>query len=189
MLPSQWGVCIAAMLRLMLLRHAKSSSAADGLDDRERPLTRRGERAAQAMGRFMTANALLPDLVLCSPARRARDTWKLAAEEFKAAPRLIVEEPLYDFGGGDRLIDVIRAGGAKSATLLLIGHNPSIERAALRLSAKGDRRLKDRMQAKYPAGALAVIAFSIAEWTQLAGNEGELLHFIRPRDIMTESAD
>src|ERR687890_227229 len=99
------------MLRLMLLRHAKSSWADPGRDDRDRPLSPRGVRAARSMGRVMRERALIPDLVLCSPARRARDTWKLAAEELKAKPRLLIEEAIYDFGNGGRLWEAVRARG------------------------------------------------------------------------------
>jgi phosphohistidine phosphatase len=177
------------MLRLMLLRHAKSSWTEPGLDDMDRPLTRRGERTAQAMGRVMAAKRLLPDLVLCSPARRARDTWKLAAEEIKTAPRLIVEDAIYDFGNGGRLIEAVRRTGGKAKTVLVVGHNPSMERSAARLVSSGGGKLKERLEKKYPTGALAVIAFDLADWAGLAEGKGELQHFIRPKDIMGEAAD
>ncbi|MGQ0486453.1 MAG: SixA phosphatase family protein [Hyphomicrobiales bacterium] len=175
------------MLRLMLFRHAKSSWTEPGLDDMDRPLTRRGQRAAQAMGRVMAAKRLLPDLVLCSPARRARDTWKLAAEEIKTAPKLIVEDAIYDFGNGGRLIEAVRRVGDKARTVLVVGHNPSMERAAARLAGGGDKKLRERIEQKYPTAALAVIAFDLAGWSGLAECKGEVQHFIRPKDIMGEA--
>src|SRR6476659_2044205 len=125
------------MLRLMLLRHAKSSWTDPGREDRDRPLSARGIEAAPAMGAFMRKEKLVPDLVLCSPAKRARDTWKLVSETLNAAPRLLVEESIYDFGNGGRLLEALRrkCNGAKS--VLLIGHNPSLERLTLRLIGKG----------------------------------------------------
>jgi phosphohistidine phosphatase len=173
----------------MLLRHAKSSWTEPGLDDMDRPLTPRGRRAAQAMGRVMAAKRLLPDLVLCSPARRARDTWKLAAEELKTAPKLIVEDAIYDFGDGGRLIEAVRRMGDGAKTVLVVGHNPAMERAAVRLAGGGGRKLRERIDRKYPTAALAVIAFDLADWTGLAEGKGELQHFIRPKDIMGEAAD
>lgn len=177
------------MLRLMLFRHAKSSWTDPGLADMDRPLTRRGQRAAQAMGRVMAAKRLVPDLVLCSPARRARDTWKLAAEEIKTAPKLIVEDAIYDFGNGGRLIEAVRRVGDKAGTVLVVGHNPSMERAAARLAGSGDKKLRERIEQKYPTAALAVIAFDLAGWSGLAESKGELQHFIRPKDIMGEAGD
>jgi phosphohistidine phosphatase len=177
------------MLRLMLLRHAKSSWTDPGADDKDRPLTPRGRRAAQAMGRVMAAKRLLPDLVLCSPARRARDTWKLVAEEIKTAPKLIVEDAIYDFGNGGRLIDAVRRAGGKAKIVLVVGHNPSMERSAARLAGKSDDKLRERLEKKYPTGALAVIAFDIADWQDLSDGEGDIEHFIRPKDIMGDAAD
>ncbi len=177
------------MLRLMLLRHAKSSWTEPGVDDMDRPLTPLGERAAQAMGRVMAAKQLLPDIVLCSPARRARDTWKLVAEEIRTAPRLIVEAAIYDFGNGGRLIEAVRRAGDGARTVLVVGHNPSMERGAARLAGKSGGKLKERLEKKYPTGALAVIAFDLADWQGLNDGEGELQHFIRPKDIMGETAD
>src|SRR5215470_2655109 len=96
----------SSMLRLFLLRHAKSSWTDPGVGDLDRPLNARGLRAATAMGRFMRANRLNPELVLCSPARRARETWKLVAEELRTAPRVIIDDGIYDFGNGGRLLEV-----------------------------------------------------------------------------------
>ncbi|CAN5363379.1 histidine phosphatase family protein [soil metagenome] len=174
------------MLRLMLLRHAKSSWTDPASDDRDRPLSGRGHKAAAVMGAFMRREKLIPELVLCSPARRARDTWKLASGELRAAPRTIVEDGLYDFGNGGRVLDAIRdkAEGAKS--LLIVGHNPSIERLALRLVGKGTATLKDQLERKYPTGALSVIDFKTDAWKEIGDGAGRLVSFTRPRDLVRE---
>jgi phosphohistidine phosphatase len=176
------------MLQLLLLRHAKSSWGDPGLDDRDRKLSARGKAAAQAMGRTMRQRKLVPDLVLCSPARRARDTWSLAAEELKVAPRLQSEEDVYDFGNGGKLVDLIRAKGGKAKSLLLVGHNPSMERLAQRLSGKGDKKLRERLEKKYPTGALSVFEADIPSWEAFADEVFALTHFIRPKDIMAEAS-
>lgn len=172
------------MLRLLLLRHAKSSWTDPGRDDRDRPLSSRGIEAAPAMGAFMRKKELIPDLVLCSPARRARDTWKLVSEGLNAAPRLVIEEAIYDFGNGGRLLEALRhkANGAKS--VLVIGHNPSLERLALRLIGKGDHSLKERIAKKYPTGALTVLEFKASDWKTIKDAEGQLVSFTRPKDVM-----
>lgn len=172
------------MLQLLLLRHAKSSWAEAGLDDRDRPLTERGKEAARAMGVEMAELGLLPDLVICSPAKRARDTWKIVAEQLKTSPRTLIDEAVYDFGNGGRLLATVCAQGDTSKSLMVVGHNPSMERLALRLATTGDSRLLGRMQQKFPTAALAVIRFDLAAWAEVAEGGGELIHFLRPKDIM-----
>src|SRR5947209_1834046 len=172
------------MLRLMLLRHAKSSWTDPGRDDRDRSLSVRGQKAAPAIGAFMRKEKLIPDLVLCSPARRARDTWKLVAETLKAAPKLIVDDAIYDFGNGGKLLDSLRHKGNGAKVVLLIGHNPSLERLALRLIGKGDAGLKERIAKKYPTGALAVLEFKAADWKAIKDAEGQLVSFTRPKDVL-----
>jgi phosphohistidine phosphatase len=174
------------MLRLMLLRHAKSSWTDPGLDDRQRPLSPRGEKAAPAMGTFMRRRELIPDLVLCSPARRARETWRLMAKEVPEAPVPSVEEAVYDFGNGGRLLEAVRRRGDKARSVLVVGHNPSIERLALRLVKDSDPDLVARMTHKYPTGALAVIDFAAPNWRDIGETAGKLASFTRPKDVMKE---
>ena len=175
------------MLQLMLLRHAKSSWTAAGLADAARPLTGRGKAAARAMGREIAARGLKPDLVLCSPARRARDTWKIAAAQLKSSPRVLVEDAIYDFGNGGRVLSAIFAGAGPVKSVLVVGHNPSLERLAARLSVSGDARLRARIERKYPTASLAVIHFTADDWGKIADQGGELRHFIRPKDLVDES--
>jgi phosphohistidine phosphatase len=169
----------------MLLRHAKSSWADNGLDDRARPLSKRGLSAAPAMGAFMRREGLIPDLVLCSPARRAHETWKLACKELKAAPATLVEEAIYDFGNGGRLLDAVRSRANGARHVLIVGHNPSIERLALRL-AGGDSKLAKVIARKYPTGALAVIDFDARDWREAGDGKGVLASFTRPADLVKE---
>ena len=114
------------MLNLMLLRHAKSSWAETGQADLDRPLNERGKRSAAAVGRYMASNGLVPQLVLCSPATRARETWTLAAAELKASPAVLVAAEIYDFGDGKALMECLRHKVGAAQSVLLVGHNPSI---------------------------------------------------------------
>lgn len=175
------------MLRLFLFRHAKSSWTDPGLDDEDRPLNPRGQKAAPLIGRFLRAHKLVPDLVLCSPARRARDTWKLASAELGTAPRLIIEEALYDFGNGGRILDTVRSKADAAKSVMVVGHNPSIERLAQRLIGKGDAKLRKRLADKYPTGALAMITFDAVDWHRVEDGKGTLSVFIRPRDLVKEA--
>ena len=172
------------MLNLMLLRHAKSTRPATGLEDIDRPLTGRGKRAAAAMGDYMAANKLLPDLVLCSPARRAKDTWKIVAKKLVASPKILFEQDIYDFGDGEALLNCLRRHAGEAKSILLVGHNPSIEGLAQRLARKGDKKIRSRLQTKYPTGALAVITLDARSWPTVAEGAGTLARFVRPKDIM-----
>ncbi len=177
------------MLTLMLLRHAKSSWSDAQTADLDRPLSPRGRHAAQAMGRFIVSENLAPDLVLCSPARRARETWKYVAAELKSAPKVIIEETIYDFGNGSRLLDALRKRAGTAKRVMIVGHNPSMERVAVRLATTGDEKLRGRLARKYPTAALAVIGFEASAWDQLPESGGSLERFVRPKDIQADPAD
>ncbi|MGB8314215.1 MAG: histidine phosphatase family protein, partial [Aestuariivirga sp.] len=174
------------MLQLLLLRHAKSSWAEAGLDDTDRPLTKRGKEAARAIGGEMEALGLRPDLVICSPAKRARDTWSIVAKQLKTSPRMLIDGTVYDFGDGGPLLAAVCAQGGATKSLMVVSHNPSMERLALRLATTGDPKFLGRMQKKFPTAALAVIRFDLATWAEVAEGGGELVRFLCPKDIMAE---
>jgi phosphohistidine phosphatase len=115
------------MPRLILLRHAKSDWPA-GVDDLRRPLADRGIGDASAAG-VALAELGEPDLVLCSPARRTRQTWQLVREELSGRPSFRVVPAIY--GADEReLLDVIQALGDDGRAVLVIGHNPTMQGVA-----------------------------------------------------------
>lgn len=171
------------MLQLLLLRHAKSSWDEPGLEDVQRPLNERGRKDAKSMGETMAELGLAPNLVLCSPAERTRQTWDLLRASLAKSPPAIFEAALYDFGMGDGLQETIAEQGGVATSMLVIGHNPSIENLAIRLCDRDSGKLRERMEKKYPTGALAVFALPITNWGQLSPGLGRLTHFIRPKDL------
>ncbi|MGH6906273.1 MAG: SixA phosphatase family protein [Aestuariivirga sp.] len=171
----------------MLLRHAKASGFKTGRQDIGRPLIGRGKRAATAIGEYMVANGLVPGLVLCSPALRAKETWGLVAKELGGSPKILFEQDIYDFGDGEDLLNCLRRKASGSKSVLLVGHNPSIEGLAKRLVRKGDRKIRGLLETKYPTAALAVIAVDAGSWAGVAEDAGTLVRFVRPRDIMSDS--
>jgi phosphohistidine phosphatase len=177
------------MLNLMLLRHAKSSWADTGQADPDRPLNDRGKRAAVAMGRNMASNDLVPQLVLSSPARRAKETWGLLAGELTTIPAILIATEIYDFGDGKALMECLRNKAGAARSVLLVGHNPSIERLAQNLIGTGSGKLRERLEEKYPTAALAVISFDLDDWGSLATGSGTLLRFVRPKDIVDDNDD
>lgn len=171
------------MLNLMLLRHAKSSQADAGQADTDRSLNKRGKRAAVAVGRYMASNDFMPQLVLCSPATRAKETWGLLAGELTTTPAIQIVPEIYDFGDGKSLLAYLRRKAGVEKSVLLVGHNPSIGNLAQILIGKGSTKLRERLEKKYPTAALAVISFDFDNWGALAAGTGKLLHFVTPEDI------
>jgi phosphohistidine phosphatase len=113
---------------LVLLRHAKSAHP-EGVADPDRALTPRGHADAAAAGGWLAAQRLYPDVVLCSPARRTRETWHGVALALggEATGTTVVYDPdVYQAGTGGGLLDLVISTGSEVATVLLIGHNPTI---------------------------------------------------------------
>jgi phosphohistidine phosphatase len=174
------------MLNLMLLRHAKSSLADTGQADFDRPLNERGKRSAVAVGRYMATHGLVPQLVLCSPARRATQTWSLVAGELPASPEVLVAAEIYNFGDGNALMECLRHKAGAAQSVLLVGHNPSIGGLAQILTGTGSNKLRQQMERKYPMAALALISFDFENWQSLTAGSGTLLRFVRPADLIDD---
>jgi phosphohistidine phosphatase len=167
------------MKTLTLLRHAKSDWVDPALSDFERPLNARGRGAARAMGRELRALGLGWDRVLASPAARVTGTIEELRESYgPLAP--VYDENVY-LATPDTLLALVRATDDACAALLLVGHNPGMERLALLLSRGGP--LHDEIALKYPTGALAEIAFPIDRWRDVAESGGTVSRFLRPRDL------
>ena len=174
------------MLNLMLLRHAKSSWAETGQADIDRPLNERGKCAAAEMGRYMASNGLEPKLILCSPARRTKETWGLVAAKLPGTSEVQIAAEIYDFSGGKTLMECLRHKAGAATSVLLVGHNPSIAGLAQTLVGTGNGKLRQRLDEKYPTAALAVISFDLANWESLSAGSGTLLRFVTPRDIIDD---
>ena len=111
--------------RLVLLRHAKS--AWPDVPDIERPLGKRGQRDAPRAGRWLRQAGYLLDLVVCSTARRTRETWQLAVAELGASPPVRFEPRVYGAGTAE-LLDLIRETPDEVETLQVVGHEPAMHR-------------------------------------------------------------
>jgi phosphohistidine phosphatase len=164
-----------------LLRHAKSDWSDPTLADFDRPLADRGHDAAIRMGAFMAAERILPGTIVCSAARRALETWERIAASL-GQPDARIEPALY-MASSTVIIETLHGLPASPGSVLLIGHNPGMEEAALRLSGAGDSKLLGRMGGKFPTCALAVITFDTAEWSAIRERAGRLERFVRPRDL------
>jgi phosphohistidine phosphatase len=163
--------------RLVLIRHAK---AVQGGIDAERPLAERGLVDAPAVGRWLAEHDLQPDRVVVSPARRASQTWQLAAAELGASAEPVVDERVYDNTVG-ALLQIVRESPADVRTLALVGHNPSIAELASVLDDRhGEPDARHELARKYPTSGIAVIELGI-EWELVDFGSGKLRQFAAPR--------
>ena len=170
---------IAAMRRLMLLRHAKTERAEPGERDRDRKLTKRGQTDAPLIGAYMAHHSLVPDLALVSPATRAQETWNLLAPCFAKAPKAVSDESIYN-ASAEKLMSLVAATRGPR-TLLVVGHNPGLQDLAVQLIASGDLEARERVSEKLPTTGLVVIDLAFDDWSRLHGRSGRLERFISPR--------
>ena len=161
------------MKTLLLMRHAKSSWKQTDLPDIDRPLNPRGERDAPAMGGLLKDNELIPDLILSSPAARARRTAELVANmshyehEIVFVDKLYMAEPPDILGALNLLPDEI-------TRVLLVAHNPGLEEALQLLTGEVE---------SLPTAAIASISLPIEHWSELNdGTRGSLLKVWRPKE-------
>ena len=178
-------------MRLLLLRHAKSDWSKDQ-DDHNRPLSARGRKAAPAMAHFMRMKDYLPQTVLCSTAQRTRETLDLLLAAWSKKPAVRFERELY-LAEWPVLLANLKNATARSSPLLLIGHNPGMEQlaVALALQSKGvaERARLQRLTQKFPTAALAVLDFDISTWRLLKPGSGQLVDYVRPKDLDDEFSD
>ena len=146
------------MSRLFLLRHARAAWAEPGDRDFDRPLTVAGQRESRAVGEMMLANGYRPDRVICSPARRALDTWRGVAEVLGVKPsEALLSETLYSADASGYL-NIVRNNGA-TESLMIVGHNPTMEDLAIGLASVCVGPARADLDKGFPTGSLAVLSF------------------------------
>ncbi len=167
------------MRRLHLLRHAKSSWDDPALRDRDRPLAVRGQKAVGRIERWVREHDVRPQLVLCSDARRARETLEGVLPGL-GAPDVQIEEGLYA-ANAQALVERLRSVPDDVDEAMLVGHNPGLADLLLLLAEPGE--LRERARAKVPTGALATLEADLVSWSELGPGCARLVSFVVPRDI------
>jgi phosphohistidine phosphatase len=172
----------STMLRLILLRHAKSAWP-EGVADHDRPLAPRGAEAAPLVGAHMAKTGLRPQRVLVSTARRTRETYALAAGP-ASLPEAAFEPRIYEARWTD-LLALVAEQPAAASPLMLIGHNPGIATLASMLCdvAASDSAAMLRLTSKVPTAALAVIDFPTATFAGISAESGRLVSFTTPKQL------
>lgn len=164
------------MLRLILMRHAKSNWNHPGLADHDRPLNKRGKASAVALGDWMRANDYLPSEVLCSSAQRTGDTVLGLGLESETQIQFTRSLYLSDAHAMRRVLEK-----ATEPTVLMVGHNPGIgEMAELLVQTPPDH---DRFD-DYPTGATLVCDFDTENWADIKWHTARLVDFVIPRELL-----
>ncbi|MEO3385749.1 histidine phosphatase family protein [Mesorhizobium sp. CAU 1741] len=167
------------MNRLLLLRHAKARWADPGTRDYDRALEPSGKADSETIAASMLLAGYVPDLVLCSGARRARETWEAAARHLKAADVRYLDG-LYSSDAGGYL-EIIREV-SNAGSVLVVGHNPMMEDLAMALSRDGQATALAAVARGFPTCGLAVLRFSGA-LDGIRPEDGYLEEFLAPRDL------
>lgn len=170
---------------LYLLRHAKSSWEFPDLDDVDRPLAPRGERAGDRMKRFLDVADIRPELVLCSPARRAQQTLERVLPALGDQAVVETSPDLY-LRGPRAILDRLRTTDADVASVMVVGHNPDMQALATLLTGSGDEAERARLERKFPTGALATLVTPAGSWVTLGPGTCELHSLTRPRDLRVD---
>ena len=161
------------MKTLLLLRHAKSDWGDSSLRDFDRPLAERGERDAPRIGKALRKRGVTPDVIIASPAARAKATVQAAMKAAKLELNVTFDEAIYGASSAE-LMKIIRRLPDGSSCALLVGHNPGLEDLVGRLTGSHERM---------PTAALACIEFQIEQWNDVSDKQGALEWLLTPKRL------
>jgi phosphohistidine phosphatase len=175
--------------RLLILRHAKAVPGDARTDDHERPLSSRGQGDASLMGAEMHHRLYVPDLALCSTAKRTVETWERVAPEFDSPPKSQFVASLYH-AAPKAILKLVQSADDSVESLCIVGHNPGLEEFSAAMvqppESKSERDNLERMREKFPTGALAVFELGLTRWREIEPATGLFADFIRPKDLKGE---
>jgi phosphohistidine phosphatase len=164
------------MKNLIIMRHAKSDWNVPSKSDFDRPLNERGLKCAPLMGTELIKRNKKLDLIISSPANRAKSTATLFGEAYGFEGVIIYQDQFY-FGSIDEILEIIKKTDNKNDCIMIVGHNPTWESLVYRL-------LKTSVAIQMPTAAMASIMFNIETWENLTPKSGEIEFFLIPKDLM-----
>ncbi|MBK8174728.1 MAG: histidine phosphatase family protein [Rhodospirillales bacterium] len=170
---------------LFLLRHAKSSWKETGLEDFDRSLNRRGRAAATAIGQYLAEANIAPAQILCSSAKRTRETLERVQGALTTAVPTRFERGIY-LAEAPALLRRIKRLSDSLASVMIVGHNPGLEILAEMLINDGDESLRQALAAKFPTGSLCIIKADVVHWAEFKARCGQLVAFVCPRQLIGE---
>ncbi len=155
--------------RLVVMRHAKAGELPGG-PDFERALKARGRRDAAAAGEWLRAGGFRPDAVLCSAARRTRQTWRYVSDAVGAGAAFTADPRLYE-ADADEVLAIVAETPGEVGTLLYVGHNPAAAELAASLTGT---------ELPFPTAAIAVVRLA-GSWADVRAGSGDLIASWTPR--------
>lgn len=168
------------MLRLYILRHAKSAWPAPSTGDYDRPLNKRGLNDLPKIGHMLQVKGYIPDLALCSTAHRTLETWS-GIEAFIPNCELKPLDSLYESTMSQYLMAIRSVESA--IPLMLIGHNPVCDELTRYLITGDGPVATEFLPTHFPTGGLAVLDIDSTDWGSVMATRAELIDFIRPRNL------
>lgn len=159
--------------RLIIMRHAKSSWTSGAATDHQRPLNKRGRRAAPRVGARLRELGWIPDLVIASDSQRTRETWQRMQAEF---PDPIAEQfsSAFYHGGLTAITDACTTLTEDISTLLLLGHNPGWEYAVAELSGQW---------IQMTTANAALLESDAEDWAEAMEENWILVEVLRPKEL------
>jgi phosphohistidine phosphatase len=173
--------CRESMSTLHLLRHAKAVPQESEGADRQRPLEKRGRRAAEAMAEWLCGHPVAPTLVLCSPSLRTRQTLDIVAPSFKRPPPVLFEDGLY-LASAHQLLARLHRLPENEGEVMLVGHNPGFHDLSVYLSDVAAGPLITRL-GNFPTGALASFRVEVP-WAALERRRARLTEVVAPKALL-----
>ena len=161
------------MKYLTLIRHAKSDWGRNDLADFDRPLNPRGKKTAPLMGRRLAERGTIPELLISSPAKRARKTARLIARELGIPKHTIVYQPEIYAAGEETLVEIIGSLPEHCNYAALIGHNPGISELAAWLCPNPPGWM--------PTCAILTLELDSGSWKEVSRGCGHILHYDYPK--------
>ena len=166
--------------QLFILRHAKSDPGTDASADFDRPLAKRGFRDAPRIGHWMKKHDLMPDLILSSPAQRARQTIEAVVDELDTAREQIRFDDRLYLADRDTLLQVVQECPENINSILLVGHNPGLDELLESLTdSPPPRNKKGKL---LTTAALAVLETDLT-WPALQSGQSHLKRIVYPSEL------
>ena len=165
---------------LFIVRHAKSDWSHAGVKDFDRPLNKRGEKDAPLIAKWLSNQNLVPQLLVSSPAQRAKQTADAIIKELQIPQNNVVFNKNLYLASTETLLKVMSELDHDCSSVMLIGHNPGLENLVIHLSRDP---LPYRHDAKLLTTANIVQLRFKSTWTSIGPKQAELINFIRPKDL------
>lgn len=162
------------MKTLLIVRHAKSSWKDSNLVDHQRPLNKRGKKAAPEMGRRLKKRGVSPDMIVSSDARRAVDTAASMAEILGLSPKATQQTPELYHGEPDRILAVIHQFDNQWKSVMLVGHNPGLTETV--------NRFIPVPIANIPTAGVVELRFNTRSWRNIDRDNLEFSWFDFPKN-------